>query len=66
MHIRWGYPNNAATQKDNFRGVPIIFPRHSTATLQPPNCFERTNFPVVKVLRGYPSGVNIPAETACS
>lgn len=29
-------PNNAATQRDNFRGVPIIFPRHSTATLHPP------------------------------
>lgn len=33
-------------------------PHHLPETLtrhpSPPNCFERTNFPVVKVLRGYP------------
>lgn len=59
-------PNNAATQRDNFRGVPHHLPATLNRHPSTPNCFERTNFPVVKVLRGYPSGVNIPAETACS
>ena len=66
MHI----PDGSPEQRGHPKGQLPWRPHHLPATLNrhpsPPNCFERTNFPVVKVLRGYPSGVNIPAETACS